>query len=79
MYGYYEVAGKFNGTNSFISGLRGPNNIIFKDGTHIRFGYPSYKLGGVAMGDRTIEYTGSCVFEDLTNNLKAIMVMNTYK
>jgi len=47
------------GTNFFISGLRGPNNIIFKDGHHIRFGFPSYRLGGTVMGDRTIEAEGS--------------------
>ena len=29
--GYYEVTGKM-GANSITSGLRGPNNIRFKDG-----------------------------------------------
>jgi hypothetical protein len=29
--GYYEITGKM-GPNNFISGLRGPNNIVFKDG-----------------------------------------------
>ena len=29
--GYYEITGKM-GANNFISGLRGPNDIIFKDG-----------------------------------------------
>ena len=31
------------------------------------------------MGDRTIEAIGSCVFEDLTNNVKAVLLMNTFK
>lgn len=31
MSGYYEITGKM-GANNFISGLRGPNNIIFSDG-----------------------------------------------
>lgn len=31
LFGYYENTGKMGG-NSFTSGLRGPNNIIFKDG-----------------------------------------------
>ena len=29
--GFYEITGKM-GTNNFVSGLRGPNNIVFKDG-----------------------------------------------
>ncbi len=80
MYGWYEVCGKFTGVNcNFISGLRGPNNIIFKDGHHIRFGFPSYKLGGTVVGDRTAECTGSMHFEDLTNNRKAVLLTNLYK
>lgn len=78
MYGYYEVTGKM-GTNHFVSGLRGPNNIVFKDGQHIRFGFPSYKLGGTVMGERTIETYGSCTFEDLTNHRKALLIANTFK
>jgi hypothetical protein len=76
--GYYEVCGKM-GANNLVSGLRGPNNLIFKDGQHIRFGFPSYKLGGTVMGDRTIEPIGSCFFEDLTNKRKAVLNLNTYK
>lgn len=76
--GYYEITGKMGG-NHFISGLRGPNELRFKDGHHIRFGFPSYKLGGTVMGDRTIETIGSCMFEDLTNNRKAVLLMSTFK
>jgi hypothetical protein len=78
LYGYYEVCGKM-GANNLVSGLRGPNNVIFKDGQHIRFGFPSYRLGGTVMGERTVETYGSITFEDLTNNLKAVIVVNTYK
>lgn len=78
MYGYYEVCGKM-GTNNFVSGMRGPNNLVFKDGQHIRFGYPSFKLGGTVMGERTIETVGSCTFEDLTNHRKAVVLMSTFK
>ena len=67
------------GGNSFTSGMRGPNNLIFKDGQHIRFGYPSYKLGGTIYGARSIETIGSCTFEDLTNDRKAVLLMSTYK
>ena len=31
------------------------------------------------MGDRTIEATGHIVFEDLTNNRKAVIIFSTYK
>jgi hypothetical protein len=31
MYGYYEIYGAMS-ANSFKSGMRGPNNLIFKDG-----------------------------------------------
>jgi len=78
MFGYYENTGKMGG-NSFTSGLRGPNNLIFKDGQHIRFGYPSYKLGGTIYGARSIEAIGSCTFEDLTNDRKAVLMMSTFK
>ena len=78
MYGYYEVTGAM-GKNSFTSGMRGPNNLIFKDGQHIRFGFPSFKLSGTIFGDRSIETIGSCVFEDFTNNRKCILLMTTYK
>ena len=78
MYGYYEIYGAM-GTNNFKSGMRGPNNLVFKDGQHIRFGLPNYKLGGTVMGERTIETIGSCTFEDLTNNRKCVLMMSTYK
>ena len=78
MSGYYEITGKME-FNTLISGLRGPNDLRFKDGHHIRFGYPSYRLGGTVMGERSVELIGSCTFEDLTNNRKAVVIMNTYK
>ena len=78
LYGYYEVTGKM-GANNLISGLRGPTNIIFKDGQHIRFGFPSFRIGGTVMGERTVETIGSCTFEDLTNNVKCVLITNTYK
>lgn len=78
MWGYYEVCGKM-GANNIVSGLRGPNNVVFKDGHHIRFGFPSFKLGGTVMGERTIECIGSNTYEDLTNHRKAVILMNTFK
>lgn len=67
------------GANSLKSGLRGPNNIKFADGQHIRFKVPDFKLGGTVMGERTIEAAGSIVFEDLTNHYKAIVIFSTYQ
>lgn len=78
MYGYYEVTGKM-GANNFISSLRGPNNLVFKDGHHIRFGHPTFKLNGTVMGERTIESIGNTTFEDLTNHRKAVVMMSTFK
>jgi hypothetical protein len=65
--------------NTLKSGLRGPNNIKFADGQHIRFKSADFKLGGTVMGDRTIETTGHLIFEDLTNNRKAVIIFSTYK
>jgi hypothetical protein len=31
------------------------------------------------MGDRTIEAAGNIFFEDLTNNVKAVVILSTYK
>jgi len=67
------------GVNNLVSGPRGPNDLIFKDGHHIRFGCTSFKLGGTVHGERSIEAIGSCTFEDLTNNRKAVILMNTFK
>lgn len=66
LHGYYEFIGKM-GKNSLTSGLRGPATVEFPDGTKIRFNAPDFKLGGTIMGERTIECTGSIVFEDLRN------------
>lgn len=77
-YGYYEFTASM-GANHLKSGLRGPNNVVFADGHHIRFRVPDFKLGGTVMGERTIEATGNIFFEDLTNNRKAVVVFSTYK
>jgi hypothetical protein len=67
------------GKNSLTSGLRGPSTLVFKDGTKIVFNAPDFKLGGTVMGDRTIECVGSLVFHDLTNRIKAVISLNTFK
>ena len=77
-FGYYEFTASMS-ANSLKSGLRGPNNVVFADGQHIRFRTPDWKLGGTVMGDRTIEADGNIFFEDITNNYKACIVFSTYK
>lgn len=77
-FGHYEFTANM-GANTLKSGLRGPNNIKFADGQHIRFRTPDFKLGGTVMGDRTIEAHGNVYFEDLTNNVKAVVILSTYK
>lgn len=67
------------GANQLKSTLRGPNNILFKDGQYIRFKTPSFKLGGTVMGDRTIDSVGNVIVEDLTNNYKAVLIMSTFQ
>ena len=59
--------------------MRGPNEIVFKDGQRIRFGFPSFRLGGTIFGDRTIETIGSCTYEDITNKRRAVLLVNTFK
>lgn len=61
MSGYYEFHGKMSG-NAFISGLRGPCTIEFKDGTVIRCNAPDFKISGALMGDRILEGYGSVVY-----------------
>ena len=78
MSGYFEICGKM-GPNNFVSGLRGPCFVDFKDGHHIRFGFPSSKIGGTVMGERSLETIGSCTFEDLTNNRKCVLLCTTFK
>ena len=78
MSGYYEFIGKMSG-NAFISGLRGPCTLEFPVGTIIRFNAPDFKIGGALMGDRTIEATGSMVFQDMKNDIKAVVVLGTFK
>lgn len=67
------------GANNLKSGLRGPNNVVFPDGQHIRFRIIDYKLGGTIMGERSVDADGSTFFEDITNNRKAVIIFNTYK
>eukprot|EP00347_Sterkiella_histriomuscorum_P004889 403358700 len=77
-WGFYEFVGSMSG-NSLRAGQKGPNNIKFEDGQHIRYSLVDSKLGGTIMGDRTVEGVGNMVFEDLTNNFKCVLFFNTYQ
>ena len=77
-WGYYELTGSMS-ANSLRAGTKGPNNIRFADGHHIRFTMTDFRLGGTIAGERTIEPVGNIYVEDLTNNIKAVVKMNTYK
>lgn len=78
MYGHYEFIGKMTG-NAFISGLRGPCTLEFKDGSVVRFNAPDFKISGALMGERIIEAVGSIVFQDIKNNLKAVVALSTFR
>ena len=67
------------GANNLKSALRGPNNVVFADGQHIRFRVADWKLGGTVYGERAVEADGSTFFEDLTNHRKACIIFSTYK
>ena len=45
----------------------GPNRIVFADGTEIEYELPALLLHGILWGQRTLEYSGSFTFRDLTN------------
>lgn len=77
-YGYVEFVGSM-GANHLRAGQKGPHYVEFKDGQRIRFSIMDYKLGGTIRGDRTVEPCGNFVFEDLTNNVRAVVIMGTYK
>jgi len=38
-----------------------------------------YKLGGTIRGSRTVELCGNFVFEDLTNNVRAVVIANNQR
>jgi len=77
MHGYFEFSGGM-GTNSLTTSLTGPTHIEFSDGQKISFSGLNFLIGGTVMGERTIEPTGDILFEDVKNNIRAILHFNTY-
>lgn len=76
--GHVEFIGSM-GANYLRAGQKGPHNIVFSDGHHIRYALMDYKLGGTIRGPRTVELCGNFVFEDLTNNVRAVVIANNQK
>ncbi len=73
MFGFAVVIANFSGPNS-VKGWRDGKNIIkFKDGTIMTFTTPETRIGGLIMGDRTINYSGTQVIKDFTNKIESIV------
>ncbi len=77
-FGSYEFFATM-GANYLRAGQKGANQIKFADGQHVRFTSADYKLGGTVYGDRTIEPIGNIYIEDLTNNYKCFLILNTHE
>lgn len=78
VHGYVEFIGSM-GANHLRAGQKGPHYIEFEDGQRIRFALMDYKLGGTIRGPRTVEPLGNFVFEDLSENLRAVVIVNTFR
>jgi len=68
IYGHYQLEGKFKG-NNLIGSLVGPTFVEFQDGQLIEYTQPSFKLGGMLFGSRTLNYTGEFHFWDKSNSI----------
>jgi len=78
IWGSYELQGSISG-NTLKTNQKGPTNIRFPDGQHIVYTLPTTKLGGMLWGARTMLFTGNMVFEDLTNNISAVVIFKPHK
>lgn len=76
--GYHEFSASFRATG-IVGGQAGPNNIEFPDGTRITYQMPTVNLGGIVMGDRVVNWSGTVTFEDKKNNLYAAITFNPDK
>jgi len=52
------------GMNSLKGWREGKNFIIFKDGTKMTYNTPEMRIGGIVMGDRTLNYNGNFIIKD---------------
>jgi len=75
LYGHYEYKMKIT-PNSLTSEQDGPNIIEFNDGQKITYRYPFVEIRGLIFGDRLVYGTGNMIFEDVENNLKAVIIFD---
>jgi hypothetical protein len=75
LYGHYEYKMKIS-PNSLTSDQDGPNVVEFHDGQKIAYHYPFIEIKGLIFGDRVVYSTGNMVFEDVQNDLKAVIVFD---
>jgi hypothetical protein len=78
IFGSSELSASFKG-NSMIGGEKGRQVVQFADGQEISFNYPLFKLGGMLMGNRTIQFDGSVTIEDRTSMLSSTLTFGPKK
>jgi hypothetical protein len=64
------------GVNSVKGWREGKNFIIFKDGTKMNYNTPEMRIGGIVMGDRTLNYNGNFIIKDYKNKIESNTVFN---
>jgi len=64
------------GVNSVKGWREGKNFIMFKDGTKMNYNTPEMRIGGIVMGDRTLNYNGNFVIKDYKNKIESNTVFN---
>ncbi len=64
------------GMNSVKGWRDGKNFVIFSDGTKMSYNTPEMRIGGILMGDRTLNYNGNFVIKDYKNKIESITVFN---
>jgi len=76
IHGHFTYVAHLSGNNLTIA-LDGPINVeIPKQGQSYVYFLPKLQIEGMMMGERTINYTGPMLFDDKTNNNKAIIMYN---
>jgi len=78
MYGNAEFSGKFKG-NTMLGGQAGPTTVKFSDGQAITYHYPSFKMGGMLVGKRDINWEGDMTFDDPANGFNSILTFGAKK
>lgn len=64
------------GMNSVKGWRDGKNFVIFPDGTKMSYNTPEMRIGGILVGDRTLNYNGNFVIKDYKNKIESTTVFN---